>query len=55
MPLILGSLFSFINFLIYSVIMVRRIKNEEQVIKKDLEGYPDYEKQVRYRVVPFIW
>lgn len=55
MPLVLGSLFSFIIFLIYPVIMVKRIRNEEQVLEQDLEGYLDYEKRIKFRVIPFIW
>ena len=55
MPLVLGSLFSFITFLIYPVIMVKRIKNEEQVLVKGLEGYSQYKKRVEYRLIPFIW
>jgi len=55
MPLILGSLFSFLIFLIYPVIVVMRIKNEEQVLEKGLEGYSEYKKRVKYRVIPFIW
>jgi protein-S-isoprenylcysteine O-methyltransferase Ste14 len=55
MPLVLGSLLSFILFLIYPVIMVKRIKNEEQVLEKGLEGYSEYKKCVKYRVIPFIW
>ncbi len=55
MPLVLGSLLSFIIFLIYPIIMVKRIKNEEQVLEKGLAGYIEYEKQIKYRVIPFIW
>ena len=55
MPLILGSLFSFLIFLIYPVIVVMRIKNEEQVLEKGLEGYSEYKKRVKYRMIPFIW
>jgi protein-S-isoprenylcysteine O-methyltransferase Ste14 len=55
MPLILGSLFSFVIFLVYPVIMVKRIKNEEQVLEGGLEGYSDYKKRVKYRVIPFVW
>ena len=28
---------------------------EEQVLERGLEGYTDYEKRVRYRVIPFVW
>jgi len=55
MPLVLGSLFSFIIFLIYPVIIIKRIKNEEQVLEKGLEGYSEYKKRVKYRLFPFIW
>ena len=55
MPLILGSLVSFLIFLIYPVLTVCRIKNEEQVLEEGLEGYADYKKRVRYRLFPLIW
>lgn len=55
MPLVLGSFLSFIIFLIYPVIMVKRIKNEEEVLEKGLEGYLEYKKRIKYRVIPFIW
>ena len=54
-PLILGSIISFIIFLIYPVIIVKRIKNEESILEKDLDGYKEYKKKVRYKLVPFIW
>ena len=55
MPLILGSIISFVIFLIYPIIIAKRIKNEENVLEKDLEGYADYKKKVKYKVIPFIW
>ena len=54
-PLILGSIISFIIFLIYPFIIVRRIKNEEKVLENDLKGYKKYEKKVKYRLIPYIW
>ena len=48
-PLILGSIISFIVFLIYPFIIAKRIKNEEMVLEKDLEGYTEY------KVLPYIW
>lgn len=54
-PFILGSLFSFIIFLIYPFIIVKRIENEEQVLKKGLAGYAEYQERVKYRIIPFIW
>ena len=55
MPLILGSIISFVIFLIYPFIISKRIKNEEEVLEKELKGYTDYKKKVKYRLIPFIW
>ena len=55
MPLILGSLFSFIIFLAYPFIIAKRIKNEEEVLEKDLKGYKEYKEKVKYRLIPHIW
>ena len=55
MPLILNSLISFIIFLIYPFIIIKRIKNEEKVLEKELKGYTKYKKKVKYRLIPFIW
>ena len=55
MPLILNSFISFIIFLIYPFIIVKRIKNEEQVLEKKLKGYIEYKKKVKYKLIPFIW
>lgn len=55
MPLILGSVISFLIFLIYPIIIAKRIKNEEKVLEKDLIGYSEYKKKVKYKVIPFIW
>ena len=55
MPLILGSIISFIIFLIYPIIIGKRIKNEEKVLEKDLKGYTEYTKKVKYKVIPFVW
>lgn len=55
MPLVLGSVISFVIMLAYIPIIARRIRNEEQVLEKGLEGYTDYKKRVRYKVIPFVW
>lgn len=55
MPLVLGSIISFLIFLIYPIIIAKRIKNEEAVLEKDLKGYADYKKKVRYKLIPYIW
>ena len=55
MPLILGSVISFIIFLVYPFIIAKRIKNEEEVLEKELKGYLEYKKKVKYKMIPFIW
>ena len=55
MPLILGSILSFIVMLAYIPIIVKRIKNEEKVLEKELEGYGEYKEKVKYRLIPFVW
>lgn len=55
MPLILGSLISFAIFLVYPFIIAKRINNEEKVLEKELDGYIEYKKKVKYKVIPFIW
>lgn len=54
-PLVLGSFFSLLCFLPYPIIMVVRISNEEKVLAEGLDGYADYKKKVKYRLIPFIW
>ena len=55
MPLILGSIYSFFIFLIYPIIIAKRIKNEEEVLEKELPGYKEYKEKVKYKMIPFIW
>ena len=54
-PLILGSIISFVIFLIYPFIIIKRINNEEKVLGRDLKGYKEYRKKVKYKLIPFIW
>ena len=54
-PLILGSIFSFFIFLVYPMLITKRIKNEEVVLEKHLNGYSEYKKKVKYKIIPFIW
>ncbi len=55
MPVILGSIYSFIIFLLYPFIIVKRIKGEEELLEKELDGYNEYKQKVKYRLIPFIW
>lgn len=54
-PLILSSIYAFIVFLMYPFLLIKRIKNEEDVLSRELAGYTEYTKKVRYRLIPFIW
>ena len=55
MPLVLGSLISFFVFLFYPILIICRIINEEKFLEKELNGYKEYKKKVKYRLIPFIW
>ena len=55
MPLVLGSVISFMIMLFYIPIIVKRIRNEEQVLKNGLPGYAGYMEKVKYRLIPFLW
>lgn len=55
MPLILGSIISFLIFLFYPFIIAKRIENEEEVLEKNLKGYKEYKNKVKYRMIPFVW
>ena len=54
-PLVLGSLISLVVFLFYPFLIVKRIRNEEQVLEAGLEGYTEYKTRVKYRIIPFVW
>lgn len=55
MPLVLNSIFSFAIMLIYPIVIIFRIKNEEKVLENELEGYKTYKEKVKYKIIPFIW
>ena len=55
MPLVLGSIYSFLIFLAYPFIIAKRIKDEENFLEKELDGYVQYKQKVKYRLIPFIW
>ena len=55
MPLILGSIFSFLVMLLYLPLIARRIRGEEKLLRRGLEGYAEYMERVKYRLIPYIW
>lgn len=54
-PFVLGSLWSVLCFLPYIAVIVIRIRNEEKVLEAELDGYKEYKKRVKYRLLPFVW
>ena len=54
-PVVLGSWWSLLCFLPYIPVIITRIVNEEKVLEKGLEGYTNYKKRVKYRLIPFIF
>lgn len=55
MPIVLGSLYALIIFLAYPFIIAKRIKGEEALLDKELDGYIEYKKKVKYRLIPWVW
>ena len=55
LPLILGSFWGLIPFLLYPAIIVMRIVNEEKVLTEGLTGYVPYKQKVKYRLLPYLW
>jgi len=55
MPLVLGSWAAFFLMLLYPIVIVFRIANEEKMLTEGLEGYAQYKQRVKYRLLPFIW
>ena len=55
MPFVLGSVYSFLCFLPYPFLIAKRLLDEEVFLEKELHGYADYKKKVKYRLIPGIW
>lgn len=54
-PLVLGSWYALIVFAVYPAIIIVRLKDEEELLTRELSGYAEYKKKVKYRIIPFIW
>jgi protein-S-isoprenylcysteine O-methyltransferase Ste14 len=54
-PLALGSLWGVLTIIPITAVIVWRLLDEERFLAKNLPGYVEYEKKVRYRLVPFVW
>lgn len=55
MPIVLGSVYAFCIFLVYPFIIAMRIRNEEELLERELPGYKDYKQKVKFRLIPYIW
>ena len=55
MPVVLGSVYAFVIFLVYPFLIIARLKSEEKFLEKELCGYAEYKQKVKYRLIPFIW
>lgn len=55
MPLVLGSWYALIAFAFYPAVIVVRLKDEEELLTRELPGYAEYKRKVKYRMIPFIW
>ncbi len=54
-PIVLGSWYALIVFAFYPAIIIARLKDEEDLLTRELPGYAAYKKKVKYRMIPFIW
>jgi protein-S-isoprenylcysteine O-methyltransferase Ste14 len=54
-PIALGSYWALPPFLLVVPLLIYRILNEEEVLRRELPGYKEYCDKVRYRLIPFVW
>jgi protein-S-isoprenylcysteine O-methyltransferase Ste14 len=54
-PLALGSWWGLTVIALVMPVLIWRILDEEQLLKKDLPGYTEYTHKVRYRLMPYLW
>ena len=52
---VIDTVISFVIMLVYIPIIAKRISNEERVLEEGLAGYSDYKKQVKYKIIPYVW
>jgi len=54
-PIVLGSWYALIVFAFYPAIIIIRLKDEEDLLTRELPGYAEYKQKVKYRIIPFVW
>ena len=55
MPIVLGSWYALIPMAFYPAVIIVRLKDEEKLLTRELQGYKAYKQKVKYRIIPFIW
>ncbi|WP_292392605.1 methyltransferase family protein [Methanoculleus sp. UBA303] len=53
--LALGSFWALFVFLPVPALIILRIRNEKEVLVRELPGYAKYRQKTRYRLVPGVW
>jgi len=54
-PLALGSWWGFVPIAVMLPFLIWRLLDEEGFLARNLTGYAEYQRQVRHRLVPFVW
>jgi protein-S-isoprenylcysteine O-methyltransferase Ste14 len=54
-PLMLGSIYGFLLTVFGLFLLAYRILGEEKMMIEELEGYEEYKKKVKYRLLPYVW
>jgi protein-S-isoprenylcysteine O-methyltransferase Ste14 len=54
-PLALGSWWGLLMFILMTATIAWRARDEERFLFKNLSGYEEYCRTVRYRLAPFVW
>lgn len=55
MPILMGSWWALLAMIPYIPIIVCRIKDEENLLTEELDGYSEYKQKVKWRLIPYIW
>ena len=54
-PVILGSFYGLLAAAFSIVLLIIRTYLEDTTLQAELDGYDDYSRKVRYRLLPWIW
>jgi protein-S-isoprenylcysteine O-methyltransferase Ste14 len=54
-PILLGSIWALVPGAIAALALIMRTSFEDRTLQSELPGYPEYSRQVRYRLLPWVW